>query len=115
VGPELTVTAVDGNVIPELASQPALAKLREVLGDLPCEERDLVAAGPLLGIVLDPGQPEYGQGDFLVRGLLGADPDTGAIALGAGVEEGQVVRLHVRDARSADRDLRDALALRRVA
>jgi small ligand-binding sensory domain FIST len=115
VGPELTVTAVDGNVILELAGQPALAKLREVLGELPCEERDLVAAGPLIGLVLGPVRPEYHAGDFLVRGVLGADPDTGALALGAPVEEGQVVRLHVRDAKSADRDLRDALALRRLA
>jgi small ligand-binding sensory domain FIST len=65
----------------------------------------------LLGIVIEGGKPEYGQGDFLVRGLLGADPATGAIAVGARVEPGQVVRLHARDAESADRDLQEALGV----
>jgi small ligand-binding sensory domain FIST len=55
------------------------------------------------------------HGDFLVRGLIGADPDDGTIAVGAGVRPGQVVRLHARDADSADRDLREALGLRRTA
>src|SRR6185503_6582334 len=50
--------------------------------------------------------------DFLVRGLLGADPDEGSVAVGTPVEAGQVVRLHARDAGSADRDLRESLDLR---
>jgi small ligand-binding sensory domain FIST len=115
VGPELTVTAADGNVIEELAGQPALTKLREVILALEPDERQLVSRGLLLGVVIDGGKPEYVQGDFLVRGLVGADPDHGTIAVGAGVRPGQVVRLHARDARSADRDLREALGLRRTA
>ena len=51
------------------------------------------------------------QGDFLVRGLLGADPSEGSVAVGTPVVAGQVVRLHARDAGSADRDLREALSL----
>ena len=78
-------------------------------------DRALVAAGLLVGIVIDGGKPEYEQGDFLVRGVLGADPESGAVAVGASVRTGQVMRLHVRDAASADRDLRSALALRRHA
>jgi small ligand-binding sensory domain FIST len=50
-----------------------------------------------------------------VRGLIGVDPEVGSVAVGAPVRPGQVVRLHARDAASADRDLRDALELRRVA
>jgi small ligand-binding sensory domain FIST len=115
VGPELTVTASDGQVISELAGKPALEKLREVILDLPVHERELVARGPLLGVVVGGGKPEYVQGDFLVRGLVGADPDRGTIAVGAPVSPGQVVRLHARDADSADRDLREALGLRREA
>lgn len=115
IGPELTITAADGNVIEELAGQPALAKLREVILELEGGERELLSRGLLLGMVIDGGKPEYVQGDFLVRGLTGADPDEGSIAVGAGVRPGQVVRLHARDADSADRDLREALALRRAA
>jgi small ligand-binding sensory domain FIST len=115
IGPELTVTAAEGNVIVELAGQPALSKLREVILELGPDERVLLSRGVLLGMVIDGGKPDYLQGDFLVRGLVGADPDAGSIALGLGVRPGQVVRLHARDADSADRDLHEALMLRREA
>ena len=115
LGPELTITAAEGPVIEELAGRPALSKLREVILDLDPDERELLSRGLLLGLVIDGGKPEYLQGDFLVRGLTGADPDAGSIAVGAGVRAGQVVRLHARDADSADRDLREALGLRRTA
>ena len=109
VGPELTITASDRHIIQELAGVPALNKVREVVTALPARERELAEEGLLVGIVIDGGKPEYGPGDFLVRGLLGADPQSGAIAVGAPVHPGQVIRLHARDAASADRDLRHAL------
>ena len=75
----------------------------------------MVQGGLLMGIVIDANKPDYVQGDFLVRGLVGADPDTGQVAVGSDVRPGQVVRLHARDADSADRDLRDALGARMLA
>ncbi len=115
LGPELTITAAEGNVILELAGRPALEKLREVVMELPSEEAHALEQGLLVGLVLEPNKPEYVQGDFLVRGVLGADPETGTLAVGAEVRPGQVIRLHARDAESADRDLRDALGARRQA
>src|SRR6185312_15625161 len=104
--------AADGNVIHELAGRPALARLRDAIEELTTAERGMVANGLLLGVVIDGGKPEYRQGDFLVRALLGADPEAGTVAVGAPIEPGTVVRMHARDATSADRDLRDALGLR---
>ena len=112
IGPELTITACAGAVIGELAGRPALEKLRETIEALTVDDLRLVQGGLLMGIVVDPNKPEYVQGDFLVRGLVGADPDTGRVAVGTEVRPGQVVRLHARDASSADRDLRDALGTR---
>jgi small ligand-binding sensory domain FIST len=112
LGREVTITAAEGNVIRELAGRPAIETIEQVIGELPLDKRALVAAGLLIGIVIDAGQPEYEQGDFLVRGVLGADPATGSVAVGTTVETGQVVRLHARDARSADEDLRRELRLR---
>lgn len=109
VGPEMTVTAAEANVITELASRPALERLGEVIEGLPGDERELAASGLLLGIVIDENRPEYLRGDFLVRPIVGADRETGALAIGQEVRVGQTVRLHVRDAASADRDLREAL------
>ena len=115
VGPELTITAAEGNVISELAGKPALTKVRETLDALPASEREMLSGGLLLGIVISSGKPDFVQGDFLVRGLVGADPQDGSIAVGLPVHAGQVVRLHARDAVSADRDLRDALGVRMLA
>ena len=111
LGPEVTITAAEGNVILELAGRPAYEKLQELAAELAADEQDLLerSAGVLVGIVVEPNKPEYVQGDFLVRPLIGADPRTGAVAVGAMVRPGQVVRLHARDADSADRDLRVAL------
>jgi len=109
VGPEMTVTAAQANVIGELASKPALERLSEVIAALPEREQALAANGVLLGIVIDENRPEYVRGDFLVRPIIGADREAGTIAIGERVRIGQTVRLHVRDAASADEDLRSAL------
>ena len=109
VGPEMTVTAAEGNMIGELAGRPALERLGEAIAGLDPAERDLAANGILLGLVIDENRPEYLRGDFLVRPIAGADRQSGALAIGQEVRVGQTVRLHVRDAASADRDLREAL------
>jgi small ligand-binding sensory domain FIST len=109
VGREMTVTAAEGNVIHELAGRPALESVERTIAELAPRDRALVATGLLIGIVIDTGKPEYEQGDFLVRGVLGADPQDGSLIVGASVHDGQIVRLHVRDANSAGADLRRAL------
>jgi small ligand-binding sensory domain FIST len=118
IGPELEITSGEGRLIKELGGRPALGALRAVLDDLDADERRMLTEGMLLGIVVEGGLHDgggHGHGDFLVRSVLGGDPETGAIAIGATIEEGQVVRIHARDAASADRDLNEALELRRRA
>jgi len=111
LGREATITAAQGNVIEELAGRPALETIQQIISALPARERALLESGILIGIVIDSGKPEYERGDFLVRGVLGADPDTGRIAVSATVRAGQVVRLHARNAKSAAEDLRQSLKL----
>jgi small ligand-binding sensory domain FIST len=110
VGREMTITKAEANVIGELAGKPAMERLGEVISELPEEERELAASGVLIGLVIDENRPEYDRGDFLVRPIIGADRGSGAIAIGEQVRVGQTVRLQVRDAASADEDLREALA-----
>ena len=109
VGPEMVVTAAEGNVVFELASKPALEKLREVLMQLDAREREMAQSGLLIGVVIDENKPDYGRGDFLIRTIIGIDEERGAVAVGDRPRIGQTVRLHVRDAASADADLREAL------
>jgi small ligand-binding sensory domain FIST len=109
VGPEMTITSAEANVIGQLAGKPAMERLGEVISALPDHERELAAAGVLVGLVIDENRPEYERGDFLIRPIIGADRESGAIAIGEPVRVGQTVRLQVRDAASADEDLREAL------
>ena len=109
VGDPYTITRADGNLIYEVGGRPALARLRELAAGAPDPERDLLAQGAHVGIVINEYQAEPRQGDFLVRGIAGADPGSGAIAVGEEVEVGQTVQFHLRDAHSADEDLRRTL------
>jgi small ligand-binding sensory domain FIST len=115
LGRALTVTSAEANIVRELDGRPALATLQEAITALPPEQQALVAGGVLIGLGVDGDASEDPERPFVVRGVLGADPDSGALAIGAVVESGQVVRLHARDAASADADLRAALDLRREA
>ena len=109
VGRSFTVTKAEGNVIQELAGSPAIDRVRETYAALAPPDRELMANGLHIGRVIDEYRTEYGQGDFLIRGVLGADPETGAVAVGDVIEVGETVQFHVRDAASADEDLRAML------
>ena len=63
-----------------------------------------------MGRVTDERKIDFERGDFLIRGVLGADRDSGAIAIGDEAPVGATVQFHVRDAVTADEDLRAALA-----
>ena len=73
------------------------------------DERELLRNGLHIGLVVDEHKVEFGRGDFLVRNVLGADQESGALAVGDQVEVGQTVQFHVRDAAAADEDLRELL------
>ena len=109
IGDAYIVTRADGSLIHELGGRPPLVRLREMAAALPSRDQELLAQGLQLGVVIDEYRAEPGQGDFLIRGVVGADPDSGAIALGDQIQVGQTVQFHVRDAQSADEDLRRAL------
>jgi small ligand-binding sensory domain FIST len=115
VGHPYTITQADGSLIMELGGRAPLARLRELATTLPERDQELLSRGAHLGLVMNEYQAELRQGDFLVRGVVGADPESGAIAVGDEVEVGQTVQFHVRDARSADEDLRAALEREAVA
>lgn len=109
VGDVFTVTKSEGNVIHELGGEPPLVRLDQLMLHLSPEERALIGQGLHIGRVIDEYKTELGPGDFLVRGVVGADRQTGAIAVGDRIEVGEAVQFHIRDATTADRDLRSML------
>lgn len=110
VGSPMIVTRASGERLEELAGQPALTRLQQVASELSPTDRALLAEGVHLGVVVDEHRSAFGRGDFLVRNVAGADRDTGALITGAMAPVGTTVQFHVRDASSADEDLRLALA-----
>jgi small ligand-binding sensory domain FIST len=111
VGPAMTVTAAAGNVVRGLAGMRALEKVEQVLSELPPVDQALATSGLQIGIATD----EYGDElDYVVRGVLGLERETGGIVVGDLVQVGQTVRLQVRDADAADADLRALLARHRA-
>jgi small ligand-binding sensory domain FIST len=109
VGSPYTVTRAAGNLIHELGGRPPLSLLQHLAGSLPERDRQLLANGVHVGVVIDEYQVERGPGDFLIRGVVGVDPKSGALAIGDEATVGQTVQFHVRDADSADEDLRRTL------
>ncbi|HUY89947.1 MAG TPA: FIST N-terminal domain-containing protein [Pirellulales bacterium] len=107
IGRTFVVTKAEQNVILELGGKPPLAQLQAVFEELSPEERQLVEQGLHVGRVINEQQGEFQRGDFLVRNCIGADRNTGALAIGDYIRVGQTVQFHVRDARTADEDLRE--------
>jgi small ligand-binding sensory domain FIST len=108
-GREAVITRADGNIVYELAGEPALTRLRAELQTLSPQEQQLASRGILAGLVIDENRSEYARGDFLMRSVLGADDESGALAVGEPVRVGQTLRFHIRDGRTADEDLRESL------
>ncbi|MEU4233423.1 FIST N-terminal domain-containing protein [Nonomuraea sp. NPDC026600] len=109
IGPTMVVTRSEENLLLELAGQPALARLEDIVSELDEDDRELVAAGLQIGVAMDEYAERHERGDFLIRGVIGIDPEREAVAIGDVVDVGRTVRFHVRDAATADEDLYDLL------
>jgi small ligand-binding sensory domain FIST len=111
IGEPFTVTACEGQLLLELGGRPALERLLEMVNELSPDDQRLAAQGLHCGIVADEvAKLTFDRGDFLIRGVLGADRERGAVAVGDVVSLGATVQFQVRDAHSADEDLRVLLA-----
>lgn len=110
VGSPYVITNGEGNRIGELAGRSAIDQVQDTAAAASEDDRALMRAGLHLGIVIDEHRVDFGRGDFLVRNVLGGDPDSGSIVVGDQISVGQTVQFHVRDAAAADEDLREMLA-----
>ncbi|MCE9631654.1 MAG: FIST C-terminal domain-containing protein [Planctomycetia bacterium] len=112
IGKPMVITKSEENMIVELGGRPALERLREVYGGLDAADRELVRSSLHVGRAATEYRDTFQRGDFLVRNVVGADPESGVIAVGDLIRTGQTVQFHVRDAASADEDLRTLLSAR---
>lgn len=112
IGEPWTITKVDGNLIHQIGNQPAYQVLVETFNHLPEEEQRRAQGNLLVGFVVNEYQEEYHRGDFLIRNLLGGDPESGILAVGARPRPGQALQFQCRDAAAATEDM--AALLRRA-
>lgn len=106
IGEPLIITKAQRNVIVELASQPPVVALQETLKALSEHDRQLAQQALFVGRVINEYQAEFHRGDFLIRNIVGLDPNNGAIAVGdREVRSGQTIQFQLRDGDTASEDL----------
>ena len=109
------VTKAQDNRLLAVDHRPAQTFVREQLAALCDEDREVAQASPLLlGLAADPfGESIDDDGEFLVRNILGVDPD-GHLVTWEHLPIGRTVRLLMRDAAAGaaalQRRLRSAAA-----
>ncbi|MGH2726774.1 MAG: FIST signal transduction protein, partial [Actinomycetota bacterium] len=106
VGQPYAVTAAERNVMLSLGGEKPLDRIRETYAAADEADREAMQLGLHVGRVVDEYKTAFGRGDFVIRNVLGADESSGAVAVGDAVTIGETVQFHVRDAASADEDLR---------
>ena len=105
IGDTWTLTRVDQNLIHQIANRPAYEVLVDTFNALPADEQKKAQRNLFIGLVTNEYLEEFHRGDFLVRNLLGADPKSGILAVGALPRAGQTVQFQRRDAVAAREDM----------
>ena len=105
IGPVRELSECDGNVAIRIDDRPALEVLREDIGEVLA--RDL---GRIGGYIF-AGFPVSGDdtGDYLVRNLIGFDPEQGIVGIGDYLRPGTRMMFCRRDGEAATADLKRML------
>ena len=111
LGPRRRITRARGNVILELDGRAALDAFGEDVGESRAADPSALAGRLFAGLPVKGSD----TGDYLVRNLVGIDPHSRALAIGAWIEEGDQVMFCLRDAAAAAADMGRMLAELRAA
>lgn len=106
IGQHMIVTRSHENVIEQLGGKPAMEVLRGVVSELPASDQHLLQNGLFVGQAISEYREQFGRGDYLVRNVIGVDEESGSVSIADYVKTGQTVQFHVRDAQTADEDLK---------
>lgn len=110
IGETWTITQAERNIIAQIGNRPAYQRLVETFEQLPPAEQQQARGNLFVGLVINEYLEEFHRGDFLIRNLVGADPTSGALAIGALPRLGQTVQFQRRDAQAATEDMAEMLA-----
>ncbi len=111
IGEPYTITRVEEDLVYAVGGRRAYDVLTETFEALPEDEKTHARGGNIMaGLAASEYRDEFRRGDFLVRNILGGDPRTGAIKLGAAPRVGQTLQFQLREKDAADEDLRTRCA-----
>ena len=100
------ITKAEQNVLYELAGRSALEVVRDVLEGLPAKDRTLAEQSLSVGLAMSEQKTSFHRGDFLIRNIMGFDPDSGSLMVGAVLKVGQTLQFQIRDSGTSSEDLR---------
>jgi small ligand-binding sensory domain FIST len=106
IGDPSRISRARGNQIVELDGRPALARLQETVAALSKDEVERATHSLFAGIAREEAESPLGQGDLLVRNLIGVDHNSGVVAVAEEVRQGQIVQFVLRDVQAARADMR---------
>ncbi|MCU0772261.1 MAG: FIST C-terminal domain-containing protein [Verrucomicrobia bacterium] len=109
IGDTWTLTGVERNIIQRIGNRPAYEVLAETFHQMSAEEQLKSRGNLFIGLVINEYLEEFHRGDFLIRNLLGADPGSGQLAVGALPRTGQTLQFQRRDAAAATEDMHELL------
>lgn len=106
VGPKHNITECQRNIILKLDGRPALDVMRDDLGDRFGSDLNRLGSQIFAGLPTKRNDTD----DYLVRNLLGIDPQSKLIAIGELVQQGQQMMFCRRDLDAAAEDMNRMLA-----
>jgi small ligand-binding sensory domain FIST len=110
IGEAWTLTRVNQNLIQHIGNRPAYTVLSETVSALPPAEQQQARGNLFIGLVVNEYLEDFHRGDFLVRNLLGGDPNSGILAVSALPRAGQTIQFQRRDAAGATQEMNELLS-----
>jgi len=109
IGEPMRVTRSDGGLLIELDGKSPLETIPRLLHSLPDADRNAGVRDLMIGVQHEPFAEDEEE-VYLVRTLMGQDPETGAMLVGETLRPGQIIRFHLKDRNTARAVLAERLA-----
>jgi len=101
IGPLMEITRAEKNIVIEIDGRPAFEVFKEQIGELLARNLDRIPGFIFAGLPVTGAD----SGDYMVRDIVGLDPQYGVVAIGAEAMVGAQIMFCRRDAASAEADM----------
>lgn len=109
IGNPFVITRCENNIIMELDNKPAYEVLKRHVPQTILENPHDLIRTLFVGFSPDPGGRKIVGGDYLIRNIMGINPERGIIAVAENVRDGQTIIFAIRNPQMAREDLKQML------